>query len=97
LIRILSRFAGGSTFAAKTLLDLNISSIVRDVLAGSSLVPGMSGSLALDRPTDQVLQLLSIVRWMCHLIWQLALKDLSPLTGAFDIGDFIPSVAWLDL
>lgn len=24
-------------------------------------------------------------------------RDLSPLTGAFDIGDFIPSVAWLDL
>ena len=61
LIRILSKFAGGSVLAAKTLFDLNISSIVRDVLTGSSLVPGMSGSLALDRPTDQVLPILSFI------------------------------------
>jgi len=52
LIRILSKFAGGSALAAKALLDLNISGIVRDILTGSSLVPGMSGSLDLDRPTD---------------------------------------------
>ena len=53
MIRILSKFLGGSALATKMLLDLNISSIVRDVLTGSSLVPSMSGSLALDRPTDQ--------------------------------------------
>jgi len=61
LIRILSKFAGGSALAAKTLLDLNISSIVRDVLTGSSLVPGMSGSLALDRPTDQMHEIVTLL------------------------------------
>ena len=61
LIRIISKFVGSSALAAKTHFDLNISSIVRDVLIGSSLVPGMSGSLALDRPTDQVLPILSFI------------------------------------
>lgn len=61
LIRILSKFAGGSALAAKTLFDLNISSIVRDVLTGSSLVPGISGSLALDRPTDQMHEIVTLL------------------------------------
>lgn len=61
LIRILSKFAGGSALAAKTLLDLNISGIVRDILTGSSLVPGMSGSLALDRPTDQMHEIVTLL------------------------------------
>ncbi|KAH9331574.1 hypothetical protein KI387_003682, partial [Taxus chinensis] len=54
LIRLLSTFASGSALAAKTLLDLNISRIVRDVLAGSSLVSGSSGSTAMSRLPDQV-------------------------------------------
>lgn len=61
LIRILSKFAGGSALAAKTLLDLHISGIVRDILTGSSLVPGMSGSLALDRPTDQMHEIVTLL------------------------------------
>ena len=61
LIRITSKFVGSSALAAKAHFDLNISSIVRDVLTGSSLVPGMLGSLALDRPTDQVLPILSFI------------------------------------
>eukprot|EP01018_Ginkgo_biloba_P024669 Gb_07121 [translate_table: standard] len=53
LIRLLSTFASGSALSAKTLLDLNISSILRDVLAGSSFVLSISGSPALNRPPDQ--------------------------------------------
>uniref|UniRef100_A0A0C9RYJ0 HECT-type E3 ubiquitin transferase n=1 Tax=Wollemia nobilis TaxID=56998 RepID=A0A0C9RYJ0_9CONI len=61
LIRLLSTFASGSALAAKTLLDLNISSILRDVLAGSSLGSGMSGSPALNRPPDQTYEIMTLV------------------------------------
>lgn len=61
LIRLLSTFAGGSALAAKTLLDLNISRILRDVLSASSFVSGISASPALNRPPDQTYEIVSLL------------------------------------
>ncbi|XP_057827496.2 E3 ubiquitin-protein ligase UPL3 isoform X1 [Cryptomeria japonica] len=61
LIRLLSTFAGGSALAAKTLFDLNISHILRDVLAASSFVSGISASPALNRPPDQTYEIVTLL------------------------------------
>lgn len=54
LIRLLSTCASGSAGAAESLLLLRISSILKDVLAGSGLVSSTSGSgLSVNRPPEQ--------------------------------------------
>lgn len=54
LIRLLSTCASGSALAAKTLLLLGISSILKDILSGSGQVSSVSTSPALTRPPEQV-------------------------------------------
>lgn len=55
MIRLLSICASGSPLAAKTLLLLGISGILKDILSGSGLVAGTTVSPALTRPADQVI------------------------------------------
>lgn len=54
LIRLLSTCASGSVLGAKTLHLLGISTILKDILSGSSLVSNNSISPALTRPAEQV-------------------------------------------
>ena len=54
LIRLLSTCASGSAAAAESLLLLRISSILKDVLAGSGLISSTSVSaLSVNRPPEQ--------------------------------------------
>ena len=54
LIRLLSTCASGSAGAAESLLMLRISSILKDVLAGSGLISSTSGSgSSVNRPPEQ--------------------------------------------
>eukprot|EP01018_Ginkgo_biloba_P019050 Gb_20278 [translate_table: standard] len=61
LIRLLSTCASGSTLAAKTLLLLGISSILKDILAGSGLASTISVSPAFNRPPEQGNPLILII------------------------------------
>lgn len=55
LIRLLSTCASGSAAAAESLLLLRISSILKDVLAGSGLISSTSVSpSSVNRPPEQV-------------------------------------------
>nr|XP_027105661.1 E3 ubiquitin-protein ligase UPL3-like isoform X2 [Coffea arabica]XP_027112032.1 E3 ubiquitin-protein ligase UPL3-like isoform X2 [Coffea arabica] len=60
LIRLLSTCASGSDLGAKTLLLLGISGILKDILSGSGLVAGMSVSPALNRPAEQIFEIVSL-------------------------------------
>ncbi|KAG9147473.1 hypothetical protein Leryth_007279 [Lithospermum erythrorhizon] len=60
LIRLLSTCASGSHVAAKTLLLLGVSGILKDILSGSGLVPGMSVSAALSRPPEQIFEIMNL-------------------------------------
>lgn len=54
LIRLLSTCASGSAAAAESLLQLRISSILKDVLAGSGLISSTSvSSSSVNRPPEQ--------------------------------------------
>lgn len=55
LIRLLSTCASGSAAAAESLLFLRISSILKDILAGSGLISSTAVSpSAINRPPEQV-------------------------------------------
>ncbi|XP_068639280.1 E3 ubiquitin-protein ligase UPL3-like [Aristolochia californica] len=60
LIRLLSTCASGSPLAAKTLLLLGISSILKDILSGSGLVASLSVSPALTRPPEQIFEIVNL-------------------------------------
>ncbi|KAG9130329.1 hypothetical protein Leryth_004401 [Lithospermum erythrorhizon] len=60
LIRLLSTCASGSPLATKTLLLLGVSGILKDILSGSGLVPGMSVSPALSRPPEQIYEIMNL-------------------------------------
>ncbi|ERN00443.1 hypothetical protein AMTR_s00100p00119160 [Amborella trichopoda] len=60
LIRLLSTCASGSPLAAKTLLLLGISGILKDILSGSGLVASISVSPALTRPPEQILEIVNL-------------------------------------
>lgn len=55
LIRLLSTCASGSPLAAKTLLSLGISGILKEVLSGSGSSSNTTVSPALSRPAEQVI------------------------------------------
>lgn len=61
LIRLLSTCASGSTLATKTLLLLGISGVLKDILAGSGLVSSISVSPALNRPPEQMYEIVSLI------------------------------------
>ncbi|XP_052184785.1 E3 ubiquitin-protein ligase UPL3-like [Diospyros lotus] len=60
LIRLLSTCASGSPLGAKTLLLLGISGILKDILSGSGLVASASASAALNRPPDQIFEIVNL-------------------------------------
>ncbi|KAK6120885.1 hypothetical protein DH2020_045371 [Rehmannia glutinosa] len=60
LIRLLSTCASGSPLGAKSLLLLGISGILKDILQGSGLVSSMSVSPALNRPSDQIFEIVNL-------------------------------------
>lgn len=60
VIRLLSICASGSPLAAKTLLLLGISGILKDILSGSGLVAGTTVSPALTRPADQMNEIVKL-------------------------------------
>ncbi|XP_068646801.1 E3 ubiquitin-protein ligase UPL3-like [Aristolochia californica] len=60
LIRLLSTCASGSPLAAKTLLLLGISGILKDILSGSGLVASISVSPALTRPPEQIFEIVNL-------------------------------------
>ena len=57
LIRLLSICAKGSPLGAKTLLHLEISGILKDILPVSSLIGSVSVPPSLTRPPDQVISI----------------------------------------
>ncbi|KAG0597138.1 hypothetical protein M758_UG314500 [Ceratodon purpureus] len=62
LIRVLSTCASGSSGAAESLLMLRISSILKDVLAGSGLISSTSGSgSSVNRPPEQLYEIVTLV------------------------------------
>ncbi|KAG0572814.1 hypothetical protein KC19_VG127600 [Ceratodon purpureus] len=62
LIRLLSTCASGSAGAAESLLMLRISSILKDVLAGSGLISSTSGSgSSANRPPEQLYEIVTLV------------------------------------
>uniref|UniRef100_A0A0D6QT53 HECT-type E3 ubiquitin transferase n=1 Tax=Araucaria cunninghamii TaxID=56994 RepID=A0A0D6QT53_ARACU len=61
LIRLLSTCASGSTLATKTLLLLGISGILRDILAGTGALSSISVSSTLNRPPEQMYEIVSLV------------------------------------
>ncbi|KAG9442713.1 hypothetical protein H6P81_018567 [Aristolochia fimbriata] len=60
LIRLLSTCASGSPLAAKTLLLLGISGILKDILSGSGLVASISVSPALTKPPEQIFEIVNL-------------------------------------
>lgn len=60
LIRLLSTCASGSPLAAKTLLLLGISGILKDILSGSGLFASASVFPALSRPPEQVYEIVNL-------------------------------------
>ncbi|KAK6143373.1 hypothetical protein DH2020_023721 [Rehmannia glutinosa] len=60
LIRLLSTCASGSPLGAKSLLLLGISGILKDILQGSGLVSSMSVSPALNRPSEQIFEIVNL-------------------------------------
>jgi E3 ubiquitin-protein ligase TRIP12 len=71
LIRLLSICAGGSPAAAESLLQLQISSILQKVLAGSGLTSSTSASpRSVSRPPEQVIVSLLDLSLPIGLAWQ---------------------------
>ncbi|CAL5035273.1 unnamed protein product [Urochloa decumbens] len=60
LIRLLSICASGSPLAAKTLLLIGISGILKDILSGSGLVACTTVTPALTRPADQINEIVKL-------------------------------------
>ncbi|KAK7409762.1 hypothetical protein VNO78_00055 [Psophocarpus tetragonolobus] len=60
LIRLLSTCSSGSPLGAKTLLLLGISGILKDILSGSSVSSNNSVSPALNRPADQIFEIVNL-------------------------------------
>ncbi|CAN6242342.1 unnamed protein product [Urochloa humidicola] len=60
VIRLLSICASGSPLAAKTLLLIGISGILKDILSGSGLVAGVTVTPALTRPADQINEIVKL-------------------------------------
>eukprot|EP00252_Welwitschia_mirabilis_P013075 TRINITY_DN288_c0_g1_i1.p1 TRINITY_DN288_c0_g1~~TRINITY_DN288_c0_g1_i1.p1 ORF type:complete len:1842 (-),score=375.52 TRINITY_DN288_c0_g1_i1:355-5880(-) len=61
LIRLLSTCASGSTLSTKTLLLLQISGTLKEILAGSGAGSNISVSPALTRPPEQMYEIVSLV------------------------------------
>ncbi|CAA2997565.1 E3 ubiquitin- ligase UPL3 [Olea europaea subsp. europaea] len=59
-IRLLSTCANGSPLGAKSLLLLGISGILKDILSGSRTVSSMSVSPALNRPPEQIFEIVNL-------------------------------------
>jgi E3 ubiquitin-protein ligase TRIP12 len=71
LVRLLSICAGGSPAAAESLLQLQISSILQKVLAGSGLTSSTSASpRSVSRPPEQVIVSLLDLSLPIGLAWQ---------------------------
>ncbi|KAL6497911.1 E3 ubiquitin-protein ligase upl3 [Orobanche hederae] len=60
LIRLLSTCASGSPLGTKSLLLLGISGTLKEILQGSGLVSSMSNSPALNRPPEQVFEIVNL-------------------------------------
>ncbi|EEF31560.1 hect ubiquitin-protein ligase, putative [Ricinus communis] len=60
LIRLLSTFASGSPLGAKTLLLLEISGILKDILSGSGVSANSSVPPALSRPAEQIFEIVNL-------------------------------------
>ncbi|GAB2291950.1 E3 ubiquitin-protein ligase upl3 [Dionaea muscipula] len=60
LIRLLATCASGSTVGAKTLFLVGISGILRDILAGSGQFGSMSITPALNRPPEQIFEIVNL-------------------------------------
>ncbi|TYJ99546.1 E3 ubiquitin-protein ligase UPL3 [Cucumis melo var. makuwa] len=60
LIRLLSTCASGSALGAKTLLLLGISGILKDILSGSGVSTNASVSPALNRPQEQIFEIVNL-------------------------------------
>ncbi|CBI17334.3 unnamed protein product, partial [Vitis vinifera] len=60
LIRLLSICAKGSPLGAKTLLHLEISGILKDILPVSSLIGSVSVPPSLTRPPDQIFEIVNL-------------------------------------
>ncbi|KAK4377364.1 hypothetical protein RND71_003660 [Anisodus tanguticus] len=60
LIQLLSTCASGSPLGAKTLMILGISGILKDILSGSGLVASVSISPALNRPAEQIFEIVNL-------------------------------------
>ncbi|KAI5402306.1 E3 ubiquitin-protein ligase UPL3 [Lathyrus oleraceus] len=60
LIRLLSTCASGSSLGAKTLFLLGISGILKDILSGSGVSSDASVSPALNRPADQIFEIVNL-------------------------------------
>ncbi|KAL5066522.1 hypothetical protein RYX36_028259 [Vicia faba] len=60
LIRLLSTCASGSSLGAKTLFLLGISGILKDILSGSGVSSNASASPALNRPADQIFEIVNL-------------------------------------
>ncbi|KAF5929917.1 hypothetical protein HYC85_000048 [Camellia sinensis] len=60
LIRLLSTCASGSHLGAKTLLLLGISGILKDILSGSGLASSISVSPALNKPPEQIFEIVNL-------------------------------------
>ncbi|KAJ8899755.1 hypothetical protein K2173_019455 [Erythroxylum novogranatense] len=61
LIGLLAKLASGSTVAFRTLYELNISSILKDILAAHDLSHGVSSPIAVDGQGNQVLEVLKFL------------------------------------
>ncbi|XP_023512904.1 E3 ubiquitin-protein ligase UPL3-like [Cucurbita pepo subsp. pepo] len=60
LIRLLSTCASGSALGGKTLLLLGISGILKDILSGSGVSTNSSVSPALNRPQEQIFEIVNL-------------------------------------
>ncbi|KAL2476964.1 E3 ubiquitin-protein ligase [Forsythia ovata] len=60
LIRLLSTCANGSHLGAKSLLLLGISGFLKDILSGSGTVSSMCVSPALNRPPEQIFEIVNL-------------------------------------
>lgn len=61
LIRLLSTCASSSALSTKELLEMGISGILRDILAGSGLVSQIAVPFSSNRPPDQLYEIVSLV------------------------------------
>ena len=89
LIRLLSTCASGSSLGAKTLFLLGVGGILKDILSGSGVSSDASVSPALNRPTDQIFEIVNLPNSL-KAPKNVPLPDSQKLNGVNGVGANLP-------